>query len=197
MLVSQWHKMTQSGVCSAAILLPRKGNGTIPATKGTKDAWTLWSCLAGWFCIFSWYNKTFEHAEHEPSGPDCSGKPTVFGTKLLLSRGTCHKRRPIPHICHRCRKWSLFQKTKSVCKWGGIQKTFHLWLRSFNWVSGILQLLKRRSHFFPLLFLWILMTLQATCSWSFLSVTIATDNSARHILPPAGQRQVPRDWNIC
>lgn len=61
----------------------------------------------------------------------------------------CHKCSPIPHISHHCRKWwPVFQQTISVCKWGGVQQTSHLWLRSFNSVLGILHLLKRISHFF-------------------------------------------------
>ena len=51
-------------------------------------------------------------------------------------------------------------------------QTSPLWLRSFNSAFRILQLLKRRSRFFPLLSLWTLITLQTTCSWSSLSCSV-------------------------
>lgn len=126
--------------------LSQEGNRRIPGKKGTTDARTIWSCLAGWFGVFSWHNKVLYLNTLNTSlqGQDAAvnqlhSHTQAFGTKLqLFKKPTCHKHSPIPHIFQRCRK-----------QWG-TQQTLHLWLGSLNGAFRTSQLLKRRSDFSPL-----------------------------------------------
>ncbi len=180
------------------------GDRGVFGLKGTTDARTVGSCLAGRFGFFSLTAQSIWML-NQPTRARCSGEPAICTHQGLWNQAPAFPKTPViagaQYLTFLCIVWGHGQFfTRQY--WCADEEVYNShWISLCRFQQVLFLQWKRTCCFSPPPSPRTLMMPHISCSWSSLScsATMSWTSAALtcELLLTAGQRQIPRNANIC